>query len=56
MNLEKPRIGVDKAKLYQWGGWLSGPLDLSVIPSPLGTNLGFELGWTMLGLGPGGLG
>ena len=23
-----------------------GPHDFSVSPSPLGTNLGFELGWT----------
>ena len=28
--------------------------DFSVIPSPLGTNLGFEQGWTWLGLGLGG--
>ena len=30
-----------------------GPLDFSVRSSPLGTNLGFELGWTALGLGLG---
>ena len=28
-----------------------GPNDFSFSPSPLGTNLGFELGWTGLGLG-----
>ena len=31
-------------------------LDFSFSPSPLGTNLGFELGWTGLGLGLDGLG
>ena len=31
-----------------------GPCDFNVSPSPLGTNLGFELGWT--GLGTKGLG
>ena len=33
-----------------------GPCDFSVSHSPLGNNLGFELGWTGLGLGLGGLG
>ena len=33
-----------------------GPLDFSVRSSPLGTNLGFELGLTGLGLGLGGFG
>ena len=34
-----------------------GPHDFSVSPrSPLGSNLGFELGWTWLGLGLEGLG
>ena len=33
-----------------------GPHDFSVSYSPLGTNLGFELGWIGLGLGLGGLG
>ena len=33
-----------------------GLQDFSVSPSPLRTNLGFELGWTWLGLGLGGLG
>ena len=33
-----------------------GSHDFSVSPSPLVTNLGFELGWTGLGLGLGGLG
>ena len=48
---------LDAYELLVWlGGWLSDPHDLSVIPSPLGTNLGFELGWTGLGLGLGGLG
>ena len=31
-------------------------VDMHVSPSPLGTNLGFEVGWTGLGLGLGGLG
>ena len=38
---------------------VDGPCDFSVSPSPLGTNLGFELGWTGLdwvGVGPRGLG
>ena len=40
-----------------WGGWLqSGPHYFSVSPSPLGTNLGFDLGCTGLGLGLGGIG
>ena len=30
-----------------------GPCDFIVSSSPLRTNLGFELGWTGLGLGPG---
>ena len=30
---------------------VGGPHDFSVSPSPLGTNLGFELGWTGVGLG-----
>ena len=33
-----------------------GLQDFSVSPSPLWVNLGFELGWTGLGLGLGGLG
>ena len=33
-----------------------GPHDFSVSPSPLVTNLGFELGWTGLGFGLLGLG
>ena len=33
-----------------------GPHNFSDSPSPLGTNLSFELGWTGLGLGLGGLG
>ena len=33
-----------------------GPQDFSVSPSPLGTNWVFELGWTGLGIGLGGLG
>ena len=33
-----------------------GLQDLSVSLSPLGTNLGFERGWTWLGTGLGGLG
>ena len=38
--------------------WVDGPQHFSVSPSPLGTYLGFELGWTRLalGLGLGGLG
>ena len=38
--------------------WVGGGClrDFSVSPSPLGTNLGFELGWIGLGLGSGGLG
>ena len=32
------------------------PHDYSVSPSPLGTNLGFELGCTGFGLGLGGIG
>ena len=40
------RPGVDKDK----------PKDFSVSPSPLGTNLGFEVGWAELGQGLGGLG
>ena len=35
---------------------VSGPHDFSVSHIPLGTNLGFELGWTWLRLGLGGLG
>ena len=41
------------------GGWLGGgPQDFSVRPSrsPLGTNLGYELGWTDFGLGLEGFG
>ena len=41
-----------KSKLDQ--GWW--PHDFSVSPSPLATNLGFELDWTRLELGLGGLG
>ena len=43
-------------KSYQWGVWggLCGPHDFSV--SPLGTNLGFALGWTGFGLDLGGSG
>ena len=37
-------------------GWGDGPHDFSVSPFPLGTNLGFDLGSTGLGLGRGGLG
>ena len=37
------------------GRWPTGQ-DFSVSPRPLGTNWGFELGWTGLGLGLGGLG
>ena len=37
-------------------GGVGGPNDFSVNPSPFGTNLDFELGWTGLGLGRGGLG
>ena len=35
-----------------WGGMRDYPHDFSVrfSPSPLGTNFGFELGWTGLGL------
>ena len=35
---------------------MGGPHDFSVRPSPLGTNLGFELGCTGLGLSLGGIG
>ena len=35
---------------------VGGPRDCSVSPNPLGTNLGFELGLTGLGLGLGGFG
>ena len=40
------------------GGWwvVGGLQDFSVSPSPLWVNLGFELDWTGLGLGLGGLG
>ena len=38
------------------GGGGGGLQDFSVSPSPLWANLGFELGWTELGLGLGGLG
>ena len=38
------------------GGGGGGLQDFSVSPSPLWVNLGFELGWTRLGLGLGGLG
>ena len=38
------------------GGVGGGPHDFSVSPSPLGTNLVFELGCTGLGLGLGGIG
>ena len=40
------------------GGWVGGGglQDFSVSPSPLRVYLGFELGWTELGLGLGGLG
>ena len=34
---------------------VGGPRDCSVSPNPLGTNLGFELGLTGLGLGLGSL-
>ena len=39
-------------------GWeiTHGPHDFSVSPSPFGTNFGFELGCTGLGLGLGGIG
>ena len=37
------------------GGVGGGPHDLSVSTSHLGTNLGFEPGWTRLGLGLGDL-
>ena len=39
-------------------GWVvgGGLKDFSVSPSPLWVNLGFELGWTGLGLGLVGLG
>ena len=38
-------------------GYMVGGLqDFSVSPSPLWVNLGFELGWTGLGLGLWGLG
>ena len=33
-------------------GGCGGPHDFSVSPSPLGTNLGFELGCTGFGVGP----
>ena len=36
--------------MFSLGG---GPHDFSVSPSPHGTNLGFKLGWTGLGLGLG---
>ena len=35
---------------------VGGLQDFSVSPSPLLGLLGLELGWTVLGLGPGGLG
>ena len=35
---------------------MGGPCDFSVSPIPLGTNFGFELGGTGLGIGQGGLG
>ena len=38
------------------GGVGGGPHDFSVSPSPVGTNLGFELCWTGLGLGLRGIG
>ena len=38
------------------GWWVGGLQDFSVSPSPLLGFLGFELGWTGLGLGLGGLG
>ena len=37
-------------------GWGGGPHDFSVSLRPLETNWVFELGWTWLGLGLGGLG
>ena len=46
-----------KSYLVVVGG--GGPQQFSVSPSPLGTNLGFELGWTGLdwvGVGPRGFG
>ena len=41
---------------YRWVGWCGGPHDFSFSPIPLGTNLGLELDWTLLGLGLGGFG
>ena len=49
-------------KSYGWwvvgggGGGGGGLQDFIVSPSPLWVNLGFELSWTGLGLGLGGLG
>ena len=43
-------------ELLGCGGCCGGPHDFSVSPNPLGTNLGFEQGWTWLGLGLEGLG
>ena len=37
-----------------YAGW-GGPHDFSVSHRPVGTNLGFGLGWTLLGLGHRGL-
>ena len=44
--------------LKSCGGWVvvGGLQDFSVSPSPLWVNLGFEVGWTGLGLGLGELG
>ena len=45
--------------LTSYGWWVGGGgglQDFIVSPSPLWVNLGFELGWTGLGLGLGGLG
>ena len=44
--------------LYAWPSRLygGGPHDFSVSPSPFGTSWVFELSWTRLGLGLGGLG
>ena len=43
-------------KSYGWVVVVCGLQDFIVSPSPLWVNLSFELGWTGLGLGLGGLG